>query len=312
MKNSLNFLLLILVMSVNSLIAASSSSSSIHQGDGAEMSNTWLHDFLRDVDAASFDSDEDADSDDDCSDFSSDPDDVGPDFFKIPLSYEQHLCSAIERQSFVEVCHLLDTCVMDLNALSSSAGYAPIHLAVNYDPEVSGADSILRRLMSMPGLDVNRINTQGVTALHIAAWSGNEEAVALLLQNGADTMLRAYLHAPAHLCNKTAAEIAESEEYFDIAEKINKFGRSKRIAALSLSRGKKLPPSKLSQISTNIPLNVDYPTVNGFALYLLRVSPRSKAGLLKTAVVNHARKRLEITPAPDQENNDASLKRQRR
>lgn len=299
-------------MSVNSLIAASSSSSSIHQGDGAEMPNTWLHDFLRDVDAASFDSDEDADSDDGCSDFSSDPDDVGPIFFKIEQTYEQQLCAAIERQNFVDVSYLLDNFAIDLNALASSTGYAPIHLAVNYDPEDAGADATLRRLVLMPTVDVNRVNAQGITALHIAAWVGNEEAVALLLQNGADTMLRTYLHAPAHLCNKTAAEIAESEEYFDIAEKINKFGRSKRIAALSLRRGKKLPPSKLSQISTNIPLNVDCPMVNCFALYLPRVSPRSEAGLLKAAVVNHARKRLEITPAPDQENNDASLKRQRR
>jgi hypothetical protein len=150
MKNSLNVLLLILVMSVNSLIAAASSSSNEYFPVGV---------------AAHFDSN----------------DDVGPIFFKIEQTREQHLCATIERQNFVEFCSLLDNFKIDLNALASCAGYAPIHLAINYDPETSDANAILRRLVSMPGVDVNRINAQGVTALHIAAWLGNEDAVTILL-----------------------------------------------------------------------------------------------------------------------------------
>jgi hypothetical protein len=129
-------------------------------------------------------------------------------------------------------------------------------------------------------------------------------------------MLCAYSNAPIYLRNKTAAEIAESEDYCDIAEKINKFERSKRIAALSLSPGKKLPPSKLSQISTEPESSVGVPvqqTGNSFLLYTSRVPSYSELSLLKAIVIYHARKRLEITPAPDQENGDTNnLKRQRR
>lgn len=69
----------------------------------------------------------------------------------------------------------------DPNAATEAKGQAPLRIAAGF-----GQADLVQRLLAAPGIDVDRADAEGVTALQAAALAGSDKAVQALLAAGAD------------------------------------------------------------------------------------------------------------------------------
>lgn len=73
--------------------------------------------------------------------------------------------------------------------------------------------AVVSYLLSLPDIDLERVNENGSTALHIAAKAGNKLAVEHLLQSGASSAIK-------DKNGYSPAEIARQSNHFSVAEQI--------------------------------------------------------------------------------------------
>ena len=101
---------------------------------------------------------------------------------------------------------------LDLNRVNEE-GYSPIHLAALYAPP-----SVIRDMVEL-GADIHAVTPEGQTALHCAAWKGNTEAIPVLLELGINAGAKTN-------AGRTAREYAEQEQHKQAAEMIGDHARS--------------------------------------------------------------------------------------
>ena len=94
------------------------------------------------------------------------------------------------------IAALLESADINVNAGRGHAGGTVLHLAC-LNPEIGPC---LRLLLAVPGIDVDARDSEGGTALHVAAAHGASEAVAMLLAAGASPNARNFGgETPLHL-----------------------------------------------------------------------------------------------------------------
>lgn len=148
------------------------------------------------------------------------------------------------RKPPIELIELLITAGVDVNIVTTDPKITPLIMAVT-----NQCYEVTKRLLAA-GADVDAINGSGATSLIVAANSGNEDIVRLLLEAGADTTFR-LLNEDVDEREHTAASLARKKGYYHIADLIDNYQHTPPVSssgffATSSSHGAEivlLPPT---------------------------------------------------------------------
>ncbi len=110
-------------------------------------------------------------------------------------------------KGFESAMSMLKEAGADVN-LADVYGWTPLMRALD-----NRHSAVVGYMLSLPEVDLNYLNENGSSALHIAAQTGNASAVSRLMQRGADTEVR-------DKNGYSAADVATQYNYLIVAEQI--------------------------------------------------------------------------------------------
>ncbi len=125
-------------------------------------------------------------------------------FMSVSTIFSQELFDALKNNDLPEIKSLLES-DPGLLSLRDESGNTPLHLAVRQkQPET--VSYLLGR-----GADVNSVNTNQQSALHVASSLGSADIARLLIEKGADVSLADYtMHTPLHYAARNGSgEVTE-------------------------------------------------------------------------------------------------------
>lgn len=119
-------------------------------------------------------------------------------------SYMDSQISALANDGTTDSDHSVPAAPYSSPNLAGLNGYSAIHLAAHF-----GKFSIIRLLLSACPQDVDLLNHEGQTPLHIAALEGHAEMIPELLRSGANALMQ-------DAEGRTALHLAVAKEHFDV------------------------------------------------------------------------------------------------